>query len=541
MPVEAYVAEPVAESSALETSVVNAGGEVSTAEEIVSEQEVAAGQLPSTDTAHAGLPSVESPATEAPVAASAADISSVTSKLLDGIEIELAADGLVIRETAEAESPRDVPPDGDHTVVEPAEAEWQPKIIPATENTSEIVALENQAPEAVADENVATAEKSAAIQNVEVDWEENQSEAVAPPPDEIGQNATDVESSLVEPLGIEAVAEAESGSEAEETLATRTVDTPPVNDSLSIEPPGADSTEVEPQTGVEEASPDVSEVGTDTSIGQKGMPESDNNLESKEKAPAHVSDARAGRVLSGPSEGASRKSLAGHGIFNLPRVPEPEVMDDAEQVEAYASAAAQEWLNKIDDSFVEHASRLVQGRPRGRALDIGAGPGQIALKLALKLSLWKIIGVDRSQKMIDEALAKLTASPAATGRLEFRVADGNRLDFPNATFELVICNSVLHHLAEPQKLLSELARVAKPRGAILLRDLRRPSRLQYALHVRWHGRHYAGKMFQLYRDSVRAAYTVPELQKLLNVSQLRGARVFRHGSTHIGIERPYNS
>ena len=91
--------------------------------------------------------------------------------------------------------------------------------------------------------------------------------------------------------------------------------------------------------------------------------------------------------------------------------------------------------------------------------------------------------------MIDEALAKLAATAPVTGRLEFRVADGNRLDFPNATFDLVICNSVLHHFAAPRKLLAERARVTKPRGSILLRDLRRPSRLKYPFHVRWHGRH----------------------------------------------------
>ncbi len=239
-------------------------------------------------------------------------------------------------------------------------------------------------------------------------------------------------------------------------------------------------------------------------------------------------------------QSSDQSNHSSDGLFDLPRVAEPEVMDDSEEVEAYASATAQAWLDKIDDSFVEHAARLVKGRQRGRALDIGTGPGQIALKLALRLSLWKVIGVDRSQKMIDEALAKLATTAPVTGRLEFRVADGNRLDFPDATFDLVICNSVLHHFAEPGNLLAELARVTKRRGAILLRDLRRPSRLLYPFHVRWHGRNYEGAMGKLYRDSVRAAYTVPELQRLLDSSPLRGARVFRHGSTHIGLERPYN-
>ena len=70
------------------------------------------------------------------------------------------------------------------------------------------------------------------------------------------------------------------------------------------------------------------------------------------------------------------------GLFELTRVPEPEVMDDSVEVEAYTSASAQEFLDKIDDTFVEHALRLIGGKERGRALDIGCGPGQIVLKLA---------------------------------------------------------------------------------------------------------------------------------------------------------------
>lgn len=230
------------------------------------------------------------------------------------------------------------------------------------------------------------------------------------------------------------------------------------------------------------------------------------------------------------------------GLLDLARVPEPEVMDDSAEVEAYSSATAQAYLDQLDDTFVEHALRLLRGRERGRVLDVGTGPGQIVIKLARRLTRWKFVGVDRSAHMIAEAVANLAAAgKELAGRVEFQVADGNALPFPDATFDIVLCNSVLHHAAEPEKLLSEIARVAKPRGAILLRDLRRPNRFVHPLHVRWHGRHYSGKMRELYRDSVRASYTVPELQRFLDASPLRGARVFEHRRTHIGIERPLSS
>ena len=162
------------------------------------------------------------------------------------------------------------------------------------------------------------------------------------------------------------------------------------------------------------------------------------------------------------------------------------------------------------------------------------------IKLAQRLPEWKFVGIDRSQAMIAQARANLAAADSAelSGRVGFELADGNRLPFPDHSFELVMCNSVLHHLAEPQKLLSEMARLAAANGAILLRDLRRPGRLAFGLHVGWHGRNYSGEMLRLYRDSVRAAYTVPELKRLLEASPaISGARVFQHRSTHIGIER----
>jgi hypothetical protein len=52
--------------------------------------------------------------------------------------------------------------------------------------------------------------------------------------------------------------------------------------------------------------------------------------------------------------------------------PEPEVMSDAEAVDAYASAAAQAYLDAIDNTLVDPVLSL--GRTRGWLLDIGTGP-----------------------------------------------------------------------------------------------------------------------------------------------------------------------
>jgi ubiquinone/menaquinone biosynthesis C-methylase UbiE len=220
--------------------------------------------------------------------------------------------------------------------------------------------------------------------------------------------------------------------------------------------------------------------------------------------------------------------------FDLPRVPEPEVMDDSDEVHAYTSASAEAYLSRIDDSFVDHAIRLIGLNP-GYALDIGCGPGGILKKISTRLPEWRCIGVDRSSAMIGRALQN--GQPDSRVRLQFLIGDANALPFPDAAFDLVLCNSVLHHMSHPLRLLAEIRRVAKPGAAILLRDLRRPSWLNYPLHIRWHGRHYEGLMYRLFCDSVRAAYTPEELSAMLRDTNVPGARVFLHNSTHIGIER----
>ena len=232
------------------------------------------------------------------------------------------------------------------------------------------------------------------------------------------------------------------------------------------------------------------------------------------------------------------------GLFTLTRVPEMEVMDDETEVEAYASAAAQSYLESIDRSFVEHVARLHRGRePEGTAVDVGCGPGQITIMMARRWPKMRFIGFDAAPSML--AQARRDAAAARLDNVEFQLhrvgpqGEGG-LPYEDAGFDLVTCNSVLHHLADPLASLDEMARVSKPAGAFLLRDLARPLAPLFPLHVRIFGRHYQGEMRQLYEASVRAAYTPEELQELLSRSRLAGhrARLFKRGLTHLGIERP---
>ena len=68
------------------------------------------------------------------------------------------------------------------------------------------------------------------------------------------------------------------------------------------------------------------------------------------------------------------------GWLILPRKPEPEMASDAEEVNAYASAAALAFRDAIDNTLVDQVLSL--GGTSAWLLDLVTGPGGIPLKIA---------------------------------------------------------------------------------------------------------------------------------------------------------------
>ena len=209
-------------------------------------------------------------------------------------------------------------------------------------------------------------------------------------------------------------------------------------------------------------------------------------------------------------------------------------MDDELEAESYASEAALAYLSRIDDTFVEHFVRI--GPKEGLVLDLGCGPGTIPIKIASKRKGLEVLGLDLSEAMLQIARKNLRASGLGS-RVHFQRADAKRLEFPDHTFDGVISNSLLHHLRDPRVVLAEAVRVLKPGGTFLIRDIRRPPEVLLGMWARFFGRHYSGKMLEAYVRSLRAALSFGELKGLLGSVSISGCKPFRHGLTHIGIER----
>jgi SAM-dependent methyltransferase len=216
------------------------------------------------------------------------------------------------------------------------------------------------------------------------------------------------------------------------------------------------------------------------------------------------------------------------------RILEPEIMDTDDEAGAYVDAAAAEHLARLDAGWARLVART---GPRGpaRVLDVGTGGGQIPLLLARARPRWRIWAVDRSREMLAAGAHTVRAAvrdaghaarPLALGRA---VAEARCLPFRDGSIDLVVSNSLLHHLADPTAVLDEIARVAHPGGGVLLRDLRRPPRIPFRSWVAWHGRHYQRTMRALYEASVAAAFTPAELAIIVRHSALAGTAVEKQG------------
>jgi len=92
-----------------------------------------------------------------------------------------------------------------------------------------------------------------------------------------------------------------------------------------------------------------------------------------------------------------------------------------------------------------------------RVLDVACGPGYAAGAAAARAA--SAVGVDFSSTMVEEARRRYPS-------LEFLEGDAEQLSFPDSTFDAVVLNYGMLHLARPERALSEAHRVLRPGGRV---------------------------------------------------------------------------
>lgn len=110
-----------------------------------------------------------------------------------------------------------------------------------------------------------------------------------------------------------------------------------------------------------------------------------------------------------------------------------------------------------------------------RALDVCCGTGDLALGLARYVGpSGTVIGCDFSEPMLDLARAKSVARRATAVRFEY--ADAMQLPYEDASFDAVTVGFGVRNLADLGRGLSEMARVLKPGGRLVILEITQPRR-----------------------------------------------------------------
>lgn len=227
------------------------------------------------------------------------------------------------------------------------------------------------------------------------------------------------------------------------------------------------------------------------------------------------------------------------------RVPEASAVEPQALTWLYGLYTSLPFVRTIYGRFVSGA--LAQGVARGTVLDLGTGPGYVALEIARRAPDLQVIGLDLAAHMVEQA-HRQARWMALAGRGLWPQGDAHRLPFPDGSIDLVVSSFALHHWEEPLQVLNEIARVLRPAqpesegsgqeldgatgGRYYIADLCRkvtPFQRLFAYAsipaVSLPFGSYRG--YGGYYESVRAGYSCQEAQDLLDRSNLPS------GSVHV--------
>ena len=146
-----------------------------------------------------------------------------------------------------------------------------------------------------------------------------------------------------------------------------------------------------------------------------------------------------------------------------------------------------------------------------KVLDVATGNGFLAFEFAKRVSEYNVIGCDMTRDML--LVAERIQGERGIRNLEFRVMDAESLGFEDESFDIVSCRFAFHHFTDPGKAVSEMARVCKTGGKIVLVD---GLSSEDAIKSEYHNR-----IEQLRDPSHVRLYSEPELAGMLKDAGLK--------------------
>ncbi len=188
----------------------------------------------------------------------------------------------------------------------------------------------------------------------------------------------------------------------------------------------------------------------------------------------------------------------------MKRIPELELMDRDDQAASYAQAD----FSASNNIFINNLFEQTSINSKTKILDVGCGDGEIPIMLFEKTKC-QLTAIDGSENMLNQFIMKKEKYNIKGIQIYKKLINGNL--FPSTVFDIVITNSVLHHISDVFMFWKNLIRLIGPTGKIIVMDLVRPKtnlELQKKLEK------YGGSdpiLLSDFENSLKAAYTIDEV------------------------------
>jgi SAM-dependent methyltransferase len=140
------------------------------------------------------------------------------------------------------------------------------------------------------------------------------------------------------------------------------------------------------------------------------------------------------------------------------------------QPKGYVDTTYLDTVQKLLNDYKKLTYEQMRVRPGQKVLDVGCGPGTDTIQLAQQVSAsGTVIGLDYDKEMIAEAEQRAQKA-RVSGWVIHKCADANELPFESDYFDSCRSERLFEHLLNPVKALSEMVRVTKSGGWIVVLD-----------------------------------------------------------------------